>query len=177
MPPRNSRSGFTLIEVLVFVSVGSVIFFSAIQLIHLSMRISQSAKEQWQSQFALSRLAQDFRQDIQNCTGIEMISNTDWRINLDNGRTVSWNVGDQGLRRTIQLEQPAIEDYLLDDHYLVIFEQAPTARQIRLRVSREIDSLDSTWRLERLVECNLASDVILSTPIESTSADVQDLRP
>jgi type II secretory pathway component PulJ len=200
MTLRIKRPGFSLIEVLVFISVGSVIFFLAIQLIHLSLRISRTANQRWQQDAVLSRLSREFRRDMHLATRLELISATQLRVKLDNDRsddlslgdgnmpsrsesrqfdqTVDWNFTNQLLRRTSRLgQQPAIEDFQLGESYQAKLEYEPSTKLIRLTVSRKNEAGELTSRIERLVECQVSDDVKLAEQPESNPADASEDRP
>jgi type II secretory pathway pseudopilin PulG len=172
------RSGFTLIEVLVFISVGSIIFFLAIQLIHLSMLISRTANEQREHDAVLSRLARNFRRDMHHATAIELVSATQLLTDTGRGQSVIWELDDQRVRRSSQLgQQPSIEDYRLGDHYQVKIEHEPANKLIRLRVSRKSEVAEPMSRVERLVECHISSDVRPAGKQASNSTDSTEAQP
>lgn len=168
---RNYRQGFTLIELIVFISVGSVIFFLSIQLIHLSMQISQKAKEQWQQDATLSRLSRDFRQDARQAIGFDLSSKTQLSIDSRSGPSVEWRVEDGRVRRLIQQDQKtAIEDYPLARDYIASLELEPTLKIIRLTVHRVSETMEQLTRIERLIECQPADATTWKTTTSTTNA-------
>lgn len=161
---RRGRLGFSLVEVMVFISVGSVIFFLAIQLIHLSMIISRTAGQQREQDATLSRLTRDFRRDMRQAASVTLVSDSELLAKSKNGPSITWHLSDQKLRRIKQAgQQPVNEDYQLGEHYRGNFSHDSPANLIQLRVSRKSEFAEPMSRVERFVECYVAGEIQASS--------------
>lgn len=65
----NRRSGFTLIELTITMSAGTVMMILAIGMLHQSMTLASRAHQQMQHLRALDRLAREFRRDAHRAQG------------------------------------------------------------------------------------------------------------
>jgi prepilin-type N-terminal cleavage/methylation domain-containing protein len=64
----NQRRGFTLVEVLVTMSVGSTLMVLAIGLVHQTLTLSTVARQRDDHLRSLNRLARQFRDDVHHST-------------------------------------------------------------------------------------------------------------
>lgn len=94
---RHQRA-FTLIEVLVAVTIGSMLMMSAVTLIHTTMQVSQASKQRVESQRLHSRFMQQFRRDIWLAEHVELVVNAErdtsvLMIELADSQDIQYSIG------------------------------------------------------------------------------------
>ncbi len=105
--PAPRRRGFSLIEMLAVLAVGSVLMAVAAGLLHTLMAIQQSGYHQFKDRRALDRLARQFREDVHAATAIEPQADgknsPGWKLPLGTNLSVEYRVAPDGVHR-IELE-------------------------------------------------------------------------
>ncbi len=103
--PTN-RSGSMLVEVLIAVSVGSVIAAVAISMIVCLFRVEKSISKTLQTSGSERRLTDEFRQDSHTATNAELMQDdnvtTGILFHATSSESVVWNFADDRLTRTVQ---------------------------------------------------------------------------
>jgi prepilin-type N-terminal cleavage/methylation domain-containing protein len=91
------RRAFTLIEMIVAISVAATLTGIAISLLLLMFRTAESGRTQLAQAQSLERLADQFRQDVHSAVG-ETVANGknlhDWQFDLAANRVVQYTVAD-----------------------------------------------------------------------------------
>lgn len=72
IPQRGQRSGFTLIEMVVTFTVGSVIMLAAVTMVHRAMEIRKRTLGQMEQTRQLERVITQWRQDIHRAEAIRL---------------------------------------------------------------------------------------------------------
>lgn len=106
----TSRRGFSLVELLVVVSLVTVIMAAAVVLMHFVLQTHGEVRRRTQTVTTIGRLAEQFRRDVHRARGEPLIA-ADHRtaeFHLPGGTIVKWRREEQGgLVRTEQAERGA----------------------------------------------------------------------
>jgi prepilin-type N-terminal cleavage/methylation domain-containing protein len=174
-PNSHYRPAFSLIEMLVAMSVGSVIMLLATMLINQSMQLSTAASKTFQHSATLARLASDLRDDAQQADKILSLTSQEIQLQLLDGQVVTWQLSPSGnrLNRSVQKSKSQAisrEAYQFDRSIIIELISATTTQsqsqdetgkdqqsrrliQILVKSATGIDSHPN--RLDRLIELNL----------------------
>lgn len=174
-PKSHYRLAFSLIEMLVAMSVGSVIMLLATLLINQSMQLSTAASKTFQHSATLARLASELRDDAQQADKVLSLTSQEIQFQLLDGQVVTWQLSPSGnrLNRSLQKsDSQAIsrESFQFDKSIIIELISAATTKppsqdeagnnqqsrrliQILVKSATGIDSHPN--RLDRLIELHL----------------------
>ncbi len=174
-PKSHYRLAFSLIEMLVAMSVGSVIMLLATLLINQSMQLSTAASKTFQHSATLARLAIELRDDAQQADKVLSLTSQEIQFQLLDGQVVTWQLSPSGnrLNRSLQKsDSQAIsrESFQFDKSIIIELISAATNKppsqdeagknqqprrliQILVKSATGIDSHPN--RLDRLIELHL----------------------
>jgi len=136
MPDMNRRRGYSLIEILVVITVGSVMLGVAVAMLHTLMQVQEDSREWLRYHTTLGRLGRQFRCDVHAAVGFQPPEAkpggdppTPWQLDFKPDRVVRYRVDQRGLIRTEQtggnlLRREAF--WLPDDRAVSIRLQAET---------------------------------------------------
>ena len=98
----TDRRGFSLLEMLVAVTVGSVLMGIGVAILTLLLRLDRTGREHAHRAVVLGRLAEQFRDDVHAALR-PMPAGTDhrapWRLDLGPDRTVSYRITPESVER------------------------------------------------------------------------------
>lgn len=134
------RRGFSLIEMILTMSVGSALMVLAMSLLQQAMTLSTQARDQREADSTMNRLCDQFRRDLHEAKF----------VNVDQGRNVSMQVDNQVI--TYNFHNHRVSRKLLDEVRLINGKEAgePSQREIYdVGASSEfsIEKLDSPQRV------------------------------
>lgn len=119
---RASRTGFTLVELMVVISILGVILILAGMTFHLLLRTEKLVSQSFITERTLSRLAIQFRDDCHLSEQGEFVSSADGgrrelRLIQPGGTVVKYVIGDRSLVRILVERDEVVsrEDYLLPE--------------------------------------------------------------
>ncbi len=96
------RRAFTLVEMIVAISVGATLMGIAMSLLLVMFRTEQNGRSQLAQAESLERLANQFRQDVHAAIGRTVPSGKDlhdWRFDLTANRSVQYRVAENAISR------------------------------------------------------------------------------
>jgi prepilin-type N-terminal cleavage/methylation domain-containing protein len=135
-----TRRGWTLIEVVAAIAVGSVIMGLGIALLHLLLRLDRETREDLRARAALARLAEQFRDDAHGAVGPASTPPHPgpWRFPLRGDRVAEYVQEADGLTR---VERAGNEDQRRESYRLpagtavsVEVEESKSGRMAVLRI-------------------------------------------
>ncbi len=133
----NNRRAFTLIEMLVSISVGSVLMGLALGMVHRTMRAESTARTNAQVERTAARLSRQFRHDIHQAQSISLdgqqTDTPSLRLMLSDQRPVTYQIERGRVLREQQQgdEQTHREVFSFpDDHSLLFAELAEPSRAV-----------------------------------------------
>lgn len=96
----NNRRAFTLIELTVTMSAGSVMMILAIGMLHQSMSLATIARQRADHQRSLDRLAGEFRRDVHRAVRINVDTQDEIELILSDQKVVTYTAqGNQVTRQ------------------------------------------------------------------------------
>ena len=160
--PRAQRHGFSLIEVLLAVTFGSLIMVSAVNLIQRAMAHQTELQHRAEQTRTFERFAERFRSDIHRATRVEPIP-SGLLLRIESGDRISYSVSDQQLvcQRTVGSGQQ-IEIAKLADDQTATFDYQPSTRTCELQLL--VTAADQAPRVQR----HIAAAVGLMRPSLTT---------
>ena len=174
--PHRLR-GFTLVEVLVTLSIGSVVMLLGAQMLIASMKLSKRAGEERQRCETLSRLASQFRQDAHLAIGTSIESPESIRFDLADLATVEYDLSEQGvLKRVYRSAESDVsipEAYRLGEKVHLVFEQMKEPNRVRMLVGEQTGLEDPAVRIDRSVEPVLGL-LIREDPMTTTTGAIDE---
>ncbi len=156
---RNDQ-GFSLIEMLVAMSVGSAVMLLAMMLMNRSMQLSTAASNKFQQSATLARLASGLRDDALQADRILLVSDQELQFQLPDGRVVTWQLSpaDHAVHRSLRNSDQVTlgrEGYEFNQSVFIEIKNIPNveSRQLVQIVVTEVTGIDrQPRRLERLIE-------------------------
>lgn len=140
----RSRTGYTLIELCVTMSVGSALMVLAVGLVHQALSLASTARSRADQHRTFDRLAHDFREDIH--LAVAATANDPQRLELtrDGGAIVLYESVDVEsdrirIRREQRVDGTIVrqEDYQIDSSLVVAFEALEQPARVSVRFASE----------------------------------------
>lgn len=135
MNSRISKSGYTLIEVCVGMTVTASVLLLSVQLIHRSFRHASDVRLEQNESRSLHRFSATLRNDVHHAT--RLIEVTPSRLDLarSESESVVYRIKNQFVLRTARLagEQQKQVALKLDDEHMGQFDAAQTRGQVTFR--------------------------------------------
>ncbi len=152
---------FTLIEMLMTMTMGSSLMLLAIGLVHQSLSLSKLGKVRGEHDLTVSRLAQQFRADVHSAATVKAASADSLQLEMPDGTAITYSVKDATLQRfrtTIEgvngYEQFRFEplcrvqfrSQTADEVVLLQLERRNVDQQVPPRVELQVASRVGRWR-------------------------------
>jgi prepilin-type N-terminal cleavage/methylation domain-containing protein len=159
------RAGFTLVETLAAITVGSVMLAVAVGLLHSLFRLDRAARDGFQTSSTLTRLGEQFRADVHAATKIETRSPANpgrlCELALPEGVSVVYRTDSDG-EELIRVERRGGKDVAIESFALppesaasverFTAEQTPLAGlRIGRRSAAPATEPDSRFRIEAAI--------------------------
>lgn len=107
----KSRRGFTLVELLIVLSVAAAMLLVATSVLYLLKQAQVNTRQRLAVQRSVTRLARQFREDVHRAGAMERLPDTPnspnvviWSLAMEAGGTVNYEIGAGSLRR-VQTEK------------------------------------------------------------------------
>lgn len=100
---RNNPMGFTLVELLVVISVGSGLMLLAIGVVQQSMTFAQLGYHRADQDRTMVRLDRQFRQDVHRCEGFELQADNQLQMSLDAETEVVYTIESSRIERRLKV--------------------------------------------------------------------------
>lgn len=151
------REGFTLVEMIVVLAIGSTVLTLAIGMVHQSMLISSAAKSGCQRQQATNRFLEQFRCDIHQGTTVDCDSPDSLMVfSSDDSKILYRTEHNRILREQFKARQLLRrEELFLDERGLAAFEFQLGHSLAVLQISSRTDLVSQTLRVDRRVEARV----------------------
>ncbi|MFG0334802.1 MAG: hypothetical protein ACF8TS_15715 [Maioricimonas sp. JB049] len=142
----SPRSGWTLIEMVLVVTVTTVLSAVGISVIMLLMQMEQTATIALARQRATSSLALQLRADGHQSTNVELVTDdhepTQVRLTLPDSRTVTWSASGGTIHRVVAAkDNPAGQDAYHFPDCSARWSLADDARHLSLHLSTDVASV------------------------------------
>ncbi len=140
-PHDAIRKGFSLIELLLAMSVGSTVMLLSVGLLHRTMAQVSRATDRAEHQAALNRLVESFRRDVHNAVEVELRSPQELRLQLSSGAEVTYQYESHVVRRSqrVNEEQAGRDSFSLLPRTNIEFSLLAQPQRISLNVTAETE--------------------------------------
>lgn len=168
-----TRSGMTLIEMLVAILVGGAILASTATLVSKVIAANSAASEHLHSMQAIGELGRQFRNDVHRATNIAIAEDESPRLtlDLDDGSRVEYGGTATGIDRqqTTEKQPPRRESYPLGPfELLAIRRNSDESRAVQLVIGRVAPHVDA-----QIVQGQFVIAAVQTT----TESDAQGVSP
>jgi prepilin-type N-terminal cleavage/methylation domain-containing protein len=138
------RNAFTLVEMLMTMTMGSSLMLLAIGLVHQSMSMSKLAKVRGEHDQTLARLAQQFRSDVHLASELISVSADSIHLKLADETTVTYKGEAANLARvkTGPGSDIARELFRFDERCTATFASEAKPERAVLQVERRVESAE-----------------------------------
>lgn len=170
----NNQRGFTLVEMLVSISAGSVLLVLATGVVHRTMRVESVVRENAAAERAALRLSRQFRHDIHQAKSVSLdgrqADQPVLQIVLSGQAPVSYRVEHTGVLREQPHNDTQIyrEHFSFPDNYTVKFNELPSPRRVALTLERDTGLVGVPPRVELHVEAVISQFLQLRQPKENS---------
>lgn len=111
MNSTSRRSGYTLIELMVVMSVSSTLLMVAVGWIHQSMTLASAMRDRQHHHQSLMRLSRQLRDDVHRGNSVAMVGDEQLVITFADGPKLSYTISENGIsRKSIDGDGPALQD-------------------------------------------------------------------
>lgn len=161
----NGRRGYTLIEMVAVLSVGTVVMGVAVGLMLMLLRVERDSRMEVAERAAVNRLADQFRRDVRAADGLTPEgedASLAWQLSLEAGRVVEYRSEPGALLRAERADEKVLgrESYRLPALATVsinlVGEEAPGI--VRLRITPGGDRPPSSIGQGLAIDAALARD-------------------
>lgn len=128
------QNGFTLVELLVSLTLGSVLLTLGLSLVHRTMRVDSAAKANAEVERVAGRLSQALRYDVHRASELQLPDNSapdrsnqqaSLKLTLQSGQVITYQRTELGLLREEQLDPQRTrhEQFPLPDDHIASFSE------------------------------------------------------
>ena len=138
------RNAFTLVEMLMTMTMGSSLMLLAIGLVHQSMSMSKLAKIRGEHDQSLARLTQQFRVDVHLASELTSVSTDLLSLKFADNSLVTYKYGAANVTRekTGPGSEVARELFRFDERCLVTFANQLSPNRVVVQVERRMENTE-----------------------------------
>lgn len=157
MKPNQRRKAFSLIEMLMTISIGSTLMLTSVALLHKSLQLQKRSQGRMERAHTLNHFVEAFRRDVHAASSAECTSESSLTLSLSSGDSIAYSSQGNRLTRTHvdelgrQVEQVEIAEHesasfqLQSDGQIVAFEIQGSPEPNATRVMRQIAVSLRAW--------------------------------
>ncbi len=151
---KKMQPAFTLVELLTTLTVGSTLMVLAVNLVHQTMLLSQTARDKVQRLQTTNLFVDQWRREIHAAQSVEVNSDQEVTINLQDDLPVIYKIVEHQLIRLRQAVNGVTErDALqLGERTNCQFEMLLEPQRVALTLESQLDGPDFQRRIDRRVE-------------------------
>lgn len=136
------RRGFTLVELCVSITLGTVVLGLAMGLVHRAMRLESIFHERADVNRNIRRLTHDFRHDVHSASSLQLVEDGaqfELSLSLPEDRSVRYTLEGESVRRSAVLTSGSVqkEFYTFADNIMIEFATADSSRWVTLTILRD----------------------------------------
>jgi prepilin-type N-terminal cleavage/methylation domain-containing protein len=146
----KKSNGYTLVEMLVVITVAGVLLSIAAQLVTRAMRIDTTWREHGDIARSMSRLAHDLRQDIHQARSVIVTQDPQaLELTRADGAKVSYTVATEEIIRSSQRDDEQLEReyYKISADQQVEMRSLPDTPQVELQVTQAVKHMGEPPRM------------------------------
>ncbi len=154
----NNQRAFTLVEMMVSISVGSVLMGLALGMVHRTMRAESTARTHAQVERTTALLSRQFRSDIHRAKTVllddQQSDSPSLRLMIPNQRPITYRIENNSLHRQQQQgdEQTHIELFPFPDDHILKFVEMTRPPRIVLTLEHDTKLVGVAPRIRLHVE-------------------------
>lgn len=144
------RSAFTLVELLMSLTMGGSVMLLAIGLVHQSMSMSKLSKVRWEHDQSTARLAQQFRNDVHFASALTSASADLVELKLTDDSTITYKCEAARViwEKTSSGSEVARELFQFDEGSRVTFSKEANPERVALQLVRQSERTEFPSRVE-----------------------------
>ncbi len=168
------RRAFTLVEMLMTMTMGSSLMLLAIGLVHQSMSMSKLSKTRGEHDRSLARLAQQFRSDVHLASALVSVSSDAVSLKLADESTVTYERAAANVTRATSgpNAEVARELFSFDERCVATFAAEANQSRVRLQIERRLENTEVPSPIDLRVIASVGRwqslEKALDTPVETT---------
>ncbi|TWU28054.1 prepilin-type N-terminal cleavage/methylation domain-containing protein [Bythopirellula polymerisocia] len=134
------RKGFTLVEVMAAISVGSVLLVLSLGVVHRALNLESNSRDQARVSHSLTRLSHDFRHDVQRAMDVDLGQEAALVLSMANESTVTYTIAEKYLLREQVLDDGVAqrEFYDLPPEAVVQFLESEAPSRLELSITHDL---------------------------------------
>ena len=166
------RNGFTLIEILVTLSVGGTMMILGVNIVHQTLKLASEARANCTQLQSSRQITTQFRRDLHAATNAEVASNQQLILEVDDARIV-YEAKNGRIRRTQSLSdgKQHLTDLLLLANAQAEFEELANPRRIALTISHDVKLYGVPPRVDRRLEAVVGSQLERADSVPNTNSE------
>lgn len=144
-PNVYKRNGFTLIELMMTITVGSTLLILAVGLVHQAMSFGSQSRDQADQARSRNRLATAFRQDVQQAKSCQIDSDQQLNLSMADGSQVTYLATANQVSRTQPLDngQTRHESFEFSAISTIVFERLSEPDLAVLTIVRSLPTAET----------------------------------
>ncbi len=131
------RKAFTLIEMLIAITIGSSLMVTSVALLHRSFELHRLAQERTQREQLLARFIQQFRRDVYTAVDVEIRPSSELTLEFVDQNQISYLTQDNQLIRQVSGQKNGRNSIRLGPANFASFELSDDGRRVILIVQHE----------------------------------------
>ncbi|QDS86864.1 hypothetical protein EC9_10390 [Rosistilla ulvae] len=147
------RPGFTLIELIMAMSIGSVLMLLAIGVVHQALTFSKLGQGRADQDRTLVRLDRQFRNDVHRSRGFELTDRQTVELTIDDNRRVVYAIDENQIQRHTADDgkQQDRELFLLDDRSTIELQMLDAPQRLGIVVRSDTGLQGVPQRTDRQI--------------------------
>jgi prepilin-type N-terminal cleavage/methylation domain-containing protein len=137
----GSRHGFTLVELLVTMTAGSMLLLLAIEVLHRSMTSASHLEDIGRSQSSWARLGNQLRHDVHGASRAELVGASALQLHYKSGAQIEYLIDGTQVRRVAtdeSTDKQANERYRFNSQQIVSFQQWDEPPRVEVKLDRQV---------------------------------------
>lgn len=174
----SRHQGFTLIEVVLSLTIGSTIALLGVSMVHKALELRETATDRIRLTHSLDRFGAQFRRDVRSSVEARIVADNELVLSLLDDHEISYRIDDQDLIR-IQLH----EGQLGNERVVLSSDRAMRHRWCKFDVSDTVAHLqvfssqrepETLHRLDRVFTASISRWTSESSVKDSFEAEVSE---
>lgn len=167
----TKRCGFTLVEMVAVIGVGSVLLVLATGVVQRAMKLDSQWRDHADVNRALARFSHDLRRDAHEAESVAVTKEPgEIEFSLPNDQAVRYTISDKEIVRESEMDgaQPQREYYKKPADYRVTLTDLSSPQRIEVQIDREMKLDNQQPRMLMHVEAQVGRLLLLTRNQEPT---------
>ena len=143
-------SAFTLIEMMLTMTMGSALMILSIGLVHQALSLSKLGKVRGDHDLTVNRLARQFRSDIHSAASLKAASTESLELSMADGTSITYAVTAANVRRVQTMKEGpgAHEQFQFEPLCNIAFQSLSGGEVVQLQLERRFSDQQTAPRIE-----------------------------